>query len=85
MRCTPQIFEKSAHVCNYYGIYMFKVTCTLYCFCYHSSLWHDKKVAFIYIVSGGIETQMRVKITHSFLQCRIDCSNHTVQIMNNRF
>ena len=38
MRCIPQIFEKSAHVCNYYGIYVHVhciafvtiLSCTLY-------------------------------------------------------
>ena len=34
----PQIFEMSAQLCNYYGIYMFKVH--VHCIVYHSLLWH---------------------------------------------
>ena len=41
IRCTPQVFN-SQHM---YVITMgfpciLYVTCTLYCFCYHSLLWH---------------------------------------------
>ena len=47
MLCTPQIFEKSARVCNYYGIYLFKVH--VHCIVFVTILYYGMYVILVNI------------------------------------